>query len=99
MMAHNGYYACRICEIEGAYDSRNRTCSYTWSSFAQTYPAFRTKDRFELCLKEVERLEARGEKNINVRGVKAISPLNTIIFIPTQAVYDYFHLSLEVSFS
>jgi hypothetical protein len=96
MVSFNGYYACRVCELEGTYYLSDRTITYSWSSFEHTYPCFRTKDRFELCLKEVERLKNMGKESINVRGLKGLSPLNQLIFIPTQAVYDYFHLCLEV---
>jgi hypothetical protein len=97
MTSHNGYFACRICEFEGIYNPYDKTCTYPWSSFVHTHPSFRTKDRFELCLGEAERLENMGKTNINVRGIKGRSPLNQLMFIPTQAVYDYFHLCLEVS--
>jgi hypothetical protein len=97
MTLHNGYFGCRVCELEGTYNSRDKTCTYPWSSFVQTHPHFRTRDRFELDLNEVDRLKDMGETNINVRGIKGRSPLNQLIFIPTQAVYDYFHLCLEVS--
>ena len=97
MVAHNGYYACRICEFEGSYSAANNTCTYSWSLYERTCPSFRTRHRFESCLKDVERLQGDGYRNINVRGVKCISPLNHLIFIPTQAIYDYFHLCLEVS--
>ncbi|CAF1527713.1 unnamed protein product [Rotaria magnacalcarata] len=95
MTSYNGYFACRVCEFRGTYEARDGTCSYSWSSYIRTRPPFRTKDRFESCLKEVERLKTRGSQDINVFGLKGISPLNEIIFIPNQAVYDYFHLSLE----
>jgi hypothetical protein len=97
MTSHNGYYGCRVCELEGIYNSCDKTCTYPWSSNEQTHPPFRTRDRFELCLKEVDRLKNMGKTNINVRGLRGRSPLNQLIFIPTQTVYDYFHLCLEVS--
>ena len=56
-----------------------------------------TRDQFESCLKEVEHFQTNRYKNINVRGIKGVSPLNHFIFILTQAIYDYFHLCLEVS--
>ncbi|CAF1150085.1 unnamed protein product [Rotaria sordida] len=95
MVAHNGYYGCRVCEYEGSYSAVDNTCIYSWSSFERIHPSFRTRDRFELCLQEVEHLKTMHKKNINVRGIKGISPLNHLIFIPTQAIYDYFHLCLE----
>ncbi|CAM4965137.1 unnamed protein product [Rotaria socialis] len=95
MVSHNGYFGCRICELEGRYRSIDRTCTYPWSSFEHTCPSFRIKDRFERCLKEADRLKIIGNKNINVYGIKGVSPLNQLIFIPTQAIYDYFHLCLE----
>ena len=97
MVSHNVYYACRICEFEGSYSTINNTCTYSFSLYERTKPSFRTRDRFESCLMEVEHLQGDGYRNISVRGVKGISPLNHLIFIPTQAIYDYFHLCLEVS--
>ena len=97
MVSHNGYFACRVCEIEGNYHAADKTCTYPWSLFHHTDPYFRTRHRFALCLQEVHRLRAIDSKNVNVRGIKDISPLNQLIFIPTQAIYDYFHLCLEVS--
>ncbi|CAF3339169.1 unnamed protein product [Rotaria sp. Silwood2] len=66
MVSHNGYFACRVCELEGTYNSLDRTCTYTWSSFIDTSPSFRTKDRFQSCLEEVEHLQKMNNKNINV---------------------------------
>ncbi|CAF1936031.1 unnamed protein product [Rotaria magnacalcarata] len=97
MVSHNGYYACRVCEIEGQYSAVAGTCTYAWSSYELTDPPFRTKDKYEICLQQVEHLKKTNNKNINIRGIKGISPLNHLIFIPTQAVYDYMHLCLEVS--
>lgn len=97
MVSHNGYYACRVCEIEGQYSAVAGTCTYSWSSYQLTDPPFRTKDKYEICLQQVEHLKKTNNKNINIRGIKGISPLNHLIFIPTQAVYDYMHLCLEVS--
>ncbi|CAF1139045.1 unnamed protein product, partial [Didymodactylos carnosus] len=96
IVAHNGYYACRVCELQGIYSARDKTCTYSWSSFVHTNPRFRTRDRFELCLKKVERLFNMGNTDINVYGIKGISPLNQLIFLPTQSIYDYFHLCLEI---
>ncbi|CAF4356067.1 unnamed protein product, partial [Rotaria magnacalcarata] len=96
MVSHNGYFVCRVCEMEGRYESINRTCTYPWSSFEHTCPSFRTKNLFEWCLKETDRLKIIGDKYINIYGIKGVSPLNQLIFIPTQALYDYFHLCLEI---
>ncbi|CAF4040226.1 unnamed protein product, partial [Rotaria sp. Silwood1] len=95
MISHNGYYGCRVCEFEGIYYYSDRTCTYPWSIYVQTNPPFRTRDRFESCLKEAEYLKNIGDKNINVFGIKGVSPLNRLLFIPTQAIYDYFYLCLE----
>ncbi|CAF3094922.1 unnamed protein product, partial [Rotaria sp. Silwood2] len=65
MVSHNGYFACRVCELEGTYHSLDKTCTYTWSSFIDTSPSFRTKDRFQSCLEEVEHLQKMNNKNIN----------------------------------
>ena len=97
MVSHNGYYGCRVCEIPGSFNVCSNTCTYTWSAFTRTQPHFRTLSRFNVCLEEIEYLKSIGTRNINVRGIKDISPLNYLIFIPTQALYDYFHLCLEVS--
>ncbi|CAF3405161.1 unnamed protein product [Rotaria sp. Silwood1] len=95
MISHNGYYGCRVCEFEGIYYYSDRTCTYPWSIYVQTNPPFRTRDRFESCLKEAEYLKNIGDKNINVFGIKGVSPLNRLLFVPTQAIYDYFYLCLE----
>ncbi|CAF1391371.1 unnamed protein product [Adineta ricciae] len=95
MVSHNGYFACRVCEIEGNYYAADKTSTYPWSLFHDTDPYFRTRHRFALCLQEVHRLRAIDSKNINVRGIKDVSSLNQLIFIPTQAIYDYFHLCLK----
>ncbi|CAF3349360.1 unnamed protein product [Rotaria sp. Silwood2] len=95
MISHNGYYACRVCEFEGIYYDSDRTCTYPWSVYVQENPRFRTRNRFESCLNEAEYLKNTGGKNINVFGIKGVSPLNRLLFIPTQAIYDYFHLCLE----
>ena len=96
MISHNGYFGCRICEFEGIYNSSDRTCTSLWPIFVQTYPHFRARDRFESCLKEVDYLKSIGSTNVNICGIKGVSPLNRFLFIPTQAIYDYFHLCLEV---
>ncbi|CAM4829895.1 unnamed protein product, partial [Rotaria magnacalcarata] len=89
MVSHNGYFVCRVCEMEGRYESINRTCTYPWSSFEHTCPSFRTKNLFEWCLKETDRLKIIGDKYINIYGIKGVSPLNQLIFIPTQALNMY----------
>ncbi|CAF2042228.1 unnamed protein product, partial [Rotaria magnacalcarata] len=94
IVSHNGYYACRVCEMHGCYITGDNTCTYPWSLFERTSPPFRTRDRFEYCINEIKRLKAMGNRNINVMGIKNISPLNDIIFIPTQSIYDYMHLCL-----
>ncbi|CAF4621046.1 unnamed protein product, partial [Didymodactylos carnosus] len=97
IVAHNGYYACRVCELQGIYSARDKLCTYSWSLFVHTNPRFRTRARFGLCLKKVERLFNMGNTDINVYGIKGISPLNQLIFLPTQSIYDYFHLCFVVS--
>ncbi|CAF4111990.1 unnamed protein product [Rotaria magnacalcarata] len=94
IVSHNGYYACRVCEMHGCYITGDNTCTCPWSLFERTSPPFRTRDRFEYCINEIKRLKAMGNRNINVMGIKNISPLNDIIFIPTQSIYDYMHLCL-----
>ncbi|CAF4466076.1 unnamed protein product [Rotaria sp. Silwood2] len=65
MVSHNGYFACRVCELEGTYNSLDKTCTYTWLSFIDTSPSFRTKDRFQSCLGKVEHLQKMNNKDIN----------------------------------
>ncbi|CAF2973729.1 unnamed protein product [Rotaria sp. Silwood2] len=95
MVSHSAYYACRVCEMEGTYNELDNTCTYPWYIFEHTNPRFRTRKNFEKCLQEVDHLKSMGRKKINVRGIKDVSPLNQLIFMPSQTLYDYFHLCLE----
>lgn len=62
MISHNGYFGCRLCEFEGCYSAAAGTCVCTWEDFERSDPQFRTRERFELCLREVERLQMFNEK-------------------------------------
>jgi hypothetical protein len=94
MVNHNGFYACSRCLIEG------RRCSdgcgyhtlYKWKDFVQTQPRQRTDAHINKCAQQAALVKDK------VYGVVGISPLSSLISIPRQSVFDYFHLVFEIHF-
>ncbi|CAF2631988.1 unnamed protein product [Rotaria sp. Silwood2] len=89
---HNGYFACSRCLMEGVRCSapcENHTL-YRWSDFSRSPPQRRTQKHIDECAKQ-----AKLSKE-PCFGVKGISPLFSLLSVPKQSTFDYFHLVLEI---
>ncbi|CAF1171682.1 unnamed protein product [Adineta steineri] len=89
---HNGFYACSRCLMEGvrcAAPCKYHTL-YRWSDFTSSPPPRRTQEHINYCVKQIQ------SSNEYLFGVTGISPLFSLISVPTQSVFDYFHLVLEI---
>ncbi|CAF1297369.1 unnamed protein product [Rotaria magnacalcarata] len=91
---HNGYYACSMCLFQGRRCLR--PCGYhtlyRWVDFIQAPQKQRTQEHINICSKRLDHV------NKNLFGVIGISPISSILSIPQQSTFDYFHLVLEVHF-
>lgn len=90
--SHNGYYACSKCLFGGARCSApcKRHKLYRWADFSQEQYQRRTQENINECAKRV------NSSNRAVYGVQGMSPLASILSIPRQSTFDYFHLALEI---
>ncbi|CAF3953082.1 unnamed protein product [Rotaria sordida] len=94
LVNHNGFYACSRCLFEGTRCSSpcgNHTL-YRWTDFILTPQAQRTQEHMNLCAQQINSV------NKIVFGVAGTSPLASILSIPQQSTFDYFHLVLEIHF-
>ncbi|CAF4153181.1 unnamed protein product [Rotaria sp. Silwood2] len=94
MVNHNGFYACSRCLFEGErclYPCGNHTI-YKWEDFVRTAPRQRTQEHINVCAQQIDSV------NKNIYGVIGVSPISSIISIPQQSVFDYFHLVFEIHF-
>lgn len=89
---HNGYFACSRCLLEGRRCSPpcNRHTVYRWIDFHRHRPVHRTQEHINEC---ADLLRTNGTIHFGVLGS---SPLSSIISIPIQSTFDYFHLALEI---
>ncbi|CAF1397640.1 unnamed protein product [Rotaria sordida] len=62
---------------------------FSWREYQATRPEPRTEENIEYCVS----LIAASKKKIRPFGVLGKSPLSTILSIPTQCVFDYFHIN------
>lgn len=89
---HNGYFACSRCLMEGVRCSP--PCGYhtlyRWSDFSQSPPQQRTQKHIDECIEQNKIL------NEPIFGIRGLSPLFSLLSVPRQSTFDYFHLVLEV---
>lgn len=91
---HNGFYACSRCLFQGSrcpQPCANHTL-YRWIDFIRTRPQKRTQEHINWCVQQIDTV------NGNIFGVVGFSPLSSILSIPEQSTFDYFHLALEIHF-
>jgi hypothetical protein len=92
LVNHNGYFACSRCLMGGLRCSR--PCGYhtlyRWSDFIQSPPRRRTQEHINECVKQI------CPSNKTPFGVQGVSPLFSLLSVPKQSTFDYFHLVLEV---
>ena len=94
MVNHNGYYCCSVCLFKG------RRCDppcgyhtlYKWEDFIQTQPRQRSQEHINAC---AQRIDSTNKK---IFGIIGVSPISSVISIPQQSVFDYFHLVFEIHF-
>jgi hypothetical protein len=94
LVNHNGFYACSRCLFEGSrcpQPCTNHTL-YKWTDFTRRPQQQRTQKHINTCAQQVTSV------NKNVFGVLGRSPLSSVLSIPDQSTFDYFHLVLEVHF-
>ncbi|CAF2089870.1 unnamed protein product [Rotaria magnacalcarata] len=90
--SYNGYFACSRCLLEG------RRCPapcqhhtlYRWVDFIGNRCRARTQEHINQC---VGRITTDARTSYDVLG---LSPLSSILSIPMQSTFDYFHLALEI---
>ncbi|CAF4123302.1 unnamed protein product, partial [Rotaria sp. Silwood2] len=94
LVNHNGFYCCSRCLMEGwrcAKPCGHHTL-YRWIDFIQSPPPPRTQEHINECAKRI------GASSENSFGVVGVSPLFSLLSVPKQSTFDYFHLVLEVNF-
>ena len=89
---HNGYFACSRCLMKGVRCVKPCThhTLYRWSDFIRSPPQQRTQKHINECVKQID---VSKEASCGVIGV---SPLFSLLSVPTQSTFDYFHLVLEI---
>ncbi|CAF1388883.1 unnamed protein product [Rotaria sordida] len=92
LSGHTGYFSCTRCLLEGTHCNIHRHIMFSWREYQATRPEPRTEENIEYCVS----LIAASKKKIRPFGVLGKSPLSTILSIPTQCVFDYFHVCLKV---
>lgn len=94
LVNHNGFFACSICLFRGirCRSPCKRHTLYRWSDFINFPQQQRTQEHMNLCAEQI------NDSNKNVFGVVGISPFASILSIPQQSTFDYFHLVLEIHF-
>jgi hypothetical protein len=94
MVNHNGYFCCSKCLFEGSRCSA--PCGYhtlyKWKDFIRARPQQRTQAHINMCAQQIT------PANEKIYGVLGISPLFSLISIPQQSIFDYFHLVFEIHF-
>jgi hypothetical protein len=94
LVNHNGFYACSRCLFDGSRCPK--PCAshtlYKWIDFIRTPQQQRTQQHINTCAQQISGV------NKNVFGVVGISPLSSILSIPDQSTFDYFHLVFEIHF-
>ena len=90
--SHNGYFACSKCLFGGARCPApcKRHTLYRWADFCRQPYQRRTQENINECARRV------NSSNRAVYGVQGMSPLASILSIPKQSTFDYFHLALEI---
>lgn len=63
---------------------------YKWADFTSTPQQSRSQEHINVCAQQAIIIKK------NVFGVSGISPLSSILSIPDQSTFDYFHLVLEI---
>ena len=94
LVNRNGFYACSRCLFGGVRCSKpcNKHILYKWVDFIRTPQPQRTQEHMISCAQQINHV------NKSVFGVLGISPLSSIVSIPHQSTFDYFHLVLEIHF-
>ncbi len=94
LVSHNGFYCCSRCLFDGSRCPQ--PCAdhtlYGWIDFIRMPPKQRTQSQINTCAQQVSAV------NKKVFGVVGTSPLSSILSIPDQSTFDYFHLVLEIHF-
>ncbi|CAF1501219.1 unnamed protein product [Rotaria magnacalcarata] len=92
LVSHNGFFACSRCLIQGVRCQRPRArhTLYRWSDFIQLQPPERTQEHINECVQQI------NLSNKILFGVLGRSPLSSLLSIPKQSTFDYFHLILEI---
>ncbi len=94
LVNHNGYYACSMCLFDGSrcpQPCANHTL-YKWVDFIREPQQRRTQKHINKSAQQI------NTSNKKVFGVLGTSPLSSILSIPDQSTFDYFHLVLEIHF-
>ncbi|CAF4245594.1 unnamed protein product [Rotaria sp. Silwood2] len=90
LSGHTDYFSCTRCLLEGTHCNIHRHILYSWHEYQTTCPEPRTQENIDNCVNLIE----VSKTNIRSFGVLGKSPLSTILSIPTQCVFDYFHIRI-----
>ena len=90
--SYNGYFACSRCLMEGRRcpPPCKRHTLYRWVDYTRFCPEPRTQEHMNECAQ----LHTNDTKASY--GVLGLSPLSSILSVPQQSTFDYFHLALEI---
>ncbi|CAF3867536.1 unnamed protein product, partial [Rotaria sp. Silwood1] len=92
LSGHTGYFSCTRCLLKGTHCDIHRHILYSWREYQETRSEPRTQENIDYCVS----LIATSKTKIRPFGVLGESPLSTILSIPTQCVFDYFHVCLKI---
>ncbi|CAF2041896.1 unnamed protein product [Rotaria magnacalcarata] len=92
LSGHAGYFACSRCLINGVRCKAHQHILYTWLEYRTKCPVERTDENMHISFDLIE----TSRKTIRPNGVIGKSPLCSILSIPKQSVFDYFHTCLKV---
>ncbi|CAF3413525.1 unnamed protein product [Rotaria socialis] len=92
LSGHAGYFACSRCLINGVRCKAHQHILYTWLEYRTKCPVERTDENMNISFDLIE----TSRKTIRPNGAIGKSPLCSILSIPKQSVFDYFHTCLKV---
>ncbi|CAF1571165.1 unnamed protein product [Rotaria magnacalcarata] len=87
-----GYYSCTHCLFDGVRCTEHQHTLFPWERFRGDPPKRRTQQHISECIRQIE-LSTKSDK---IFGIISRSPLSTVLSMPDQIPFDYFHLCYEI---
>ena len=87
-----GYYSCTQCLLPSRRCNDHQHTLYSWTEFRRHPPQRRTEKNISDCIRQVK-LTSKFDK---IFGIISRSPLSSVLSMPDQVPFDYFHLCFEI---